>query len=158
MRMDWVLSTAMLLASVSSNAASEDLKAFPPADEGMLRHVLQLPVKEDESLYQVELIAGQTVKLDKENRYFFAGKFEQETIGGWGYPRYLIKELGPMAGTRMAINPDAPKVDRFVSLGGEPYLIGYNSRLPIVVYAPKDVEVRYRIWRADAKGLPIDEG
>ena len=44
-----------------------------------------------------------------------------------------MSKLGPMAGTLMAINPDAPKVKRFITLGGEPYLIRYNSRLPVVV-------------------------
>ncbi|HFK7189105.1 TPA: ecotin family protein, partial [Serratia odorifera] len=24
----------------------------------------------------------------------------------------------------------------------------YNSRLPIVVYVPQDVEVKYRVWQA----------
>ncbi|MGB0135313.1 ecotin [Dokdonella sp.] len=152
------LSMATLLACALPVSAADDMKAFPPAEEGMVRHVLQLPEKNDESLFQVELIAGQTVKLDKENRYFFGGEFEEETIGGWGYPRYLISELGPMAGTRMAIDPAAPKIDRFVTLGGEPYLIRYNSRLPIVVYAPKGVDLRYRVWRAGAKMFPINEG
>jgi len=51
-----------------------------------------------------------------------------------------------MAGTAMAVNPNAPKADRFITLGGEPYIIRYNSRMPIVIYVPESVEVRYRIW------------
>ena len=66
--------------------------------------------------------------------------------------------LEPMAGTLMAIDPDAPKEDRFVPLGGEPYLIRYNSRLPVVVYAPKGVEVRYRIWSAEPKATVMKAG
>jgi ecotin len=53
-----------------------------------------------------------------------------------------------MAGTRVGVDPDAPKVDRFVTLGGEPYMVRYNSRLPIVVYVPTGTEVRYRVWTA----------
>ena len=34
------------------------------------------------------------------------------------------------------------------SLGGDPFLIRYNSRLPVVVYVPEGVEVRYRFWTA----------
>lgn len=26
-------------------------------------------------------------------------------------------------------------------------LVRYNSRLPLVVYTPEDVELRYRVWR-----------
>jgi ecotin len=56
-----------------------------------------------------------------------------------------------MAGTLMAVDPDIPKVERFITLGGEPELRRYNSRLPMVIYVPKGVEVRYRIWRGDRK-------
>ncbi len=76
--------------------------------------------------------------------------FPQETIKGWGYHRYILKELGPAASTRMAVNPDEPKIQRFVTLGGEPKLVRYNSRLPHVIYVPDDVEVRARYWKADA--------
>ena len=55
-----------------------------------------------------------------------------------------------MAGTLVAVDPNAPKVARFITIGGDPYIIRYNSRLPIVVYVPEGVEVRYRIWTAGA--------
>lgn len=135
--------------TIVSVQAADNMKAFPPAEEGMVRHVLQLPKQEDESAVKVELIVGKTVRIDEENNYFFGGKIEKETIMGWGYTRYNVTKLGPMAGTLMAVNPDAPKVDRFIRLGGDPYLIRYNSRLPIVVYVPEGVEVRYRFWRAE---------
>lgn len=63
-----------------------------------------------------------------------------------------------MAGTQMAIDPNAPKLNRFITLGGEPYLIRYNSRLPVVVYAPEGVEVRYRIWIAEPETKVIEKG
>jgi len=134
------------------------MKAFPPADPGMVRHVLSLPKQDAEDALKVELILGKTVKTDAVNRYFFAGTLEAETIQGWGFTRYVLKELGPMAGTLMAPDPNAPRVNRFVTLGGEPFLVRYNSRLPLVVYVPEGVEVRYRIWRADPKAKPIPQG
>jgi ecotin len=63
-----------------------------------------------------------------------------------------------MAGTLMAIDPNAPKVARFITLGGDHDLVPYNSRLPIVVYVPEGVEVRYRIWSAGAMAKAIEEG
>jgi len=114
----------------------------------MVRYVLQLPRQDDESAFKVELMVGKTVQIDERNRYFFGGKIEAETIKGWGFTRYLVSKLGPMAGTRMAVDPNAPKVSRFIALNGDPYLIRYNSRLPVVVYVPEGVEVRYRIWTA----------
>lgn len=134
------------------------MQAFPPAEEGRVRYVLQLPEQEDESAFKVELIVGKTVQVDERNRYFFGGRIEQETIQGWGFPRYKVSELGPMAGTLMAIDPNAPKVARFITLGGDPYIIRYNSRLPIVVYVPEGVEVRYRIWRAEPEVKPMEQG
>jgi ecotin len=63
-----------------------------------------------------------------------------------------------MAGTLMAVDPKAPKVSRFITLGGEPFLVRYNSRLPIVVYVPKGVEVRYRLWKAEPETKVIEKG
>ena len=60
----------------------------------------------------------------------------------WGFTRYVLKKMGPMAGTLMAPRPGAPKVDRFITLGGEPMIMRYNSKLPVVVYVPEGVEVR----------------
>jgi len=58
----------------------------------------------------------------------------------------------------MAIDPNAPKVPRFVTLGGEPFLVRYNSRLPVAIYVPDGVEVRYRIWSAGAEAIPLEKG
>jgi ecotin len=149
--------TALLFfMGMASVMAADNMKAFPPAEKGMVRYVLELPEQKDEFAFKVELIAGKTVLLDEGNRYFFGGKIEEQIITGWGFPRFVVSQLGPMAGTLMAVDPSAPKVNRFISLGGEPFLIRYNSRLPVVVYAPEGVEVRYRIWSAspESKSLP----
>jgi ecotin len=151
--------TALLFFSAMLSAlAADNMKAFPPAGEGMVRHVLQLPKQDDKSAYKMELIVGKMVQVDEGNRYFFTGKIEEETINGWGFSRYNVSTLGQMASTLMAIDPNAPKVNRFITLGGEAYLIRYNSRLPIVVYVPEGIEVRYRIWRAEPESRVIDEG
>ena len=146
------------LAAVVSAQAADIMKAFPPAEEGTVRYVLQLPKQEDESVFKVELIVGKTVQVDEKNRYFFGGNIEKETIKGWGYPRYIVSKLGPMTGTLMAVDPNVPKVARFVTLVGEPYIIRYNSRLPIVVYVPEGVEVRYRIWTTKAEVKAMEKG
>jgi ecotin len=157
MKCTLTLALLSLVAGMTSRAA-DNLRAFPLAEAGMRRHVLELPKQEDESAFKVELIAGKTALVDEHNRYFFSGRIEEETIKGWGFPRYVVRKLGPMAGTRIAVDPNAPKVERFVALGGEPFLIRYNSRLPVVVYVPKGVEVRYRIWSAGAGVKRMSEG
>lgn len=147
-----------LLAVRSVVLGVDNLKAFPAAEKGMVRHVLQLPPQADEAAFKVELIVGKTVQLDAANRYFFGGKIEEENIEGWGFTRYVVSKLGPLAGTLMGVDPNAPKVNRFITIGGEPYLIRYNSRLPVVVYVPEGVEVRYRIWSAGPESNVIEKG
>lgn len=158
MRNVFTITIMFILLSVPSANAGDNMQAFPPPAKGQLRFVLQLPAHADETNYQVELIVGKTVEIDTTNQYFFGGRLMKETIAGWGFPRYVVKELGPMAGTLMAVDPNAPKVERFIHLGGEPYLIRYNSRLPIVIYVPEGAEVRYRIWQTDSIMHIMPEG
>lgn len=139
-------------------AQDPNMKAFPPAEAGQVRYVIAVPKARDESALRVELAIGKVVQTDGANRHFFGGKLEAETIQGWGFTRYVLRELGPMAGTLMAVDPGAPKVDRFITLGGEPRLMRYNSRLPIVVYVPAGVEVRFRVWRADREFAAASPG
>lgn len=148
LRMKVMLGVSLLLAALPAGAA-DNMKAFPPAGPGMGRKVIVLPPLPDESALKVELLVGRTMLLDARNRYFFGGALKAETIEGWGFTRYVLPKLGPMGGTLMAVDPAEPKVERFVSLRSDPHLVRYNSKLPIVVYVPKDVEVRYRLWRAD---------
>jgi len=156
----WATTLLMLLLAVrtvGAGEAADNLKAFPPAEQGMTRFVLQLPPQPDESLLMVELMVGKTVEVDERNRYFFGGTIEEQTITGWGFTAYRVGELGPMGGTLMAVDPAAPKVPRFVTLRSDPFLVRYNSRLPLVVYVPDGVEVRYRIWAAAQKTRTMEK-
>ena len=148
---------ALFFTAITAQAA-DNMKAFPAAEEGAVRYVLHLPKQENESAFKVELIVGKTVQIDVGNSYFFSGQIEEENIKGWGFPRYVVSKLGPLAGTLMAVDPDSPKINRFITLGGAPYIIRYNSRLPIVVYVPEEAEVRYRVWRADKKMKAMKKG
>lgn len=139
----------MMILMAATLHASDELKAFPQVAEGMSRHVISLPAEKNEELLKVELLVGKRAMLDPANRYFFGGLLEKQTLEGWGYDYFILKSLGPMAGTLMAIDPRVPKMERFITLAGEPQLHRYNSRLPLVVYVPLGVEVRYRIWRGD---------
>jgi ecotin len=152
-----LVALAALLTGATAMGA-DNMKAFPAAEDGMVRYVINLPEQDNEDDWRVELQVGKTVSLDAANRYFFGGQLEAETIKGWGFTRYILRELGPMAGTLMAVDPNAPKVDRFITLGGEPRLLRYNSRLPLVVYVPDGVEVRYRYWRADTTVRVAESG
>ena len=154
----WAVTVLLFMCKVTACLAADNMKAFPPAEHGMVRYVLHLPQQADESAFKIELIVGKTVQIDEGNRYFFGGKIEEETIEGWGFPRYIVRKFGPMAGTLMAVDPNAPTVARFISIGGDPFIIRYNSQLPIVVYLPEGIEVRYRIWAVGAETKAIEKG
>jgi ecotin len=47
--------------------------------------------------------------------------------------------------------PDGKKHEAFVPVIGDGFVLRYNSKLPIVIYTPKGVEVRYRLWSASEK-------
>jgi ecotin len=152
------LSILLLGSFAMAQQPQDNMKAYPPAADGMKRVVVYLESKEEEDDYRIELMVGKTVEVDAANRFFFAGTLEEETIEGWGFPKYIVKQIGPMAGTRIGVDPDAPKVKRFVKLGGEPKLLRYNSKLPLVVYVPKDAEVKLKVWVASPQPLTLNEG
>jgi len=153
-----LIALLVFLSTASIVFAEDNLMAFPQAEEGMARFVLDLPKQTDESDLKVELIVGRTVEIDPRNNYFFSGEIETETVAGWGFTSYKVRKIGPMAGTLMAVDSNEAKAARFITLGIDPYLIRYNSRVPIVMYVPEDAEVRYRIWSADSEMKKIDKG
>jgi hypothetical protein len=106
------------------------------------------------SAFKVELIIGKTVLTDERKNCFFGGRIEEETIKGWGFTRYKVGTLGPMAGTLVAVDRNAPQVDRFVSLGGEPYLLRYIQPSAPCGLGPR----RQRGALPDLERLTRDEG
>lgn len=146
------------LAASMAVAFSDELKPYPAPEAGMTRHVLKLEPRDNEQDAKVEIIVGKTVMTDGVNRHFFGGRIEEKTVEGWGYTYHILPNLGPMAGTLMGVPGDKPPVETFVRIGGEPYLVRYNSKLPVVVYVPEGCEVRCRIWSAPAEAGPVPQG
>ncbi|NBF02019.1 serine protease inhibitor ecotin [Pseudomonas sp. Fl5BN2] len=149
------LSTAIVLSilSVSALAAKlEDTAPYPKAEDGFTRQVIHLPKQPHEDRYKVEILAGKILTVDC-NQQRLGGNLEEKNLEGWGYPYYRLEKVsGPMS-TLMAC-PDGKTRKDFVAVIGEGFVLRYNSKLPIVIYAPKDVEVRYRLWSASDKVEP----
>lgn len=149
--------TGLLIANLSTLAHAaklEDVAPYPKAEAGFTRQVIHLPKQEQEENFQVEILAGKTLEVDC-NRQRLGGVLDEKNLQGWGYPFYrLEKVIGPMS-TMMACPPGSQKKRAFVPVVGDGFMLRYNSKLPVVVYAPSDVEVRYRIWSASEKvGTP----
>ncbi|MCK5529592.1 MAG: ecotin family protein [Kiritimatiellae bacterium] len=144
--LSYVLSCLPLLGAEHSQ-----LKAYPPAKEGMSRFVIVLPHKErgEDKNFMVELTVGKEMLTDGVNQVRLGGKIERKVIKGWGYSYYEVTGSLAAMSTLMATPEGAAKVKKFVA--GAPLQINYNSRLPVVVYVPEGYEVRYRIWSAPEK-------
>ncbi|MBM3071144.1 serine protease inhibitor ecotin [Lelliottia sp. RWM.1] len=144
-------------ACVSASAFATDAKnvqplekvaPYPQSEKGMKRQVIQLPVQEDETNYKVELLIGQTLEVDC-NRHRLGGQLESKTLEGWGYDYYVFDKVTSPVSTMMAC-PDGKKENKFVTAYlGDNSLLRYNSKLPIVVYTPENIDVKYRVWKAE---------
>ncbi|PWN72086.1 ecotin [Chryseobacterium phosphatilyticum] len=122
------------------------IEMFPKAKEGYKQVYIQLPIEKNERDLKVEVFAGIEKKLDCNN-YFLMGSMKSQDLQGWGYNYYEVESNGETGGTLMAC-PGQKLTNKFVTL--KPEIVGYNSKLPLVFYVPKDVEVRYRVLRPDA--------
>lgn len=120
-----------------------DISMFPTSKEGMSRFIIQLEAKENEKDFKVEIYAGKMAEIDC-NTYNLLGDFEQMNLKGWGYSFYNFNSNGMIVGTRKGC-PESSKHQAFVSSTSK--LIRYNSKLPIVVYLPKGIELKYKIWQ-----------
>ncbi|MFB2832238.1 serine protease inhibitor ecotin [Aeromonas jandaei] len=132
----------------------KDIAPYPSAEKGQVRYVIFLPVVENESNFQVELSMGKTMKVDC-NSYTMGGNLESKTLQGWGYNYFVLTSVSQQVSTLMACSDNNSR-ETFVAIHNANRFERYNSKLPIVVYTPKDVEVRYRIWSADGTFIPVN--
>lgn len=138
-------------AEAQSRPPANDLRAFPQPAPGQVRRVIRLAPEQDEGALRVGIVIGRSLWVDC-NRQVFSARVEERTAQGWGYPYYVVTAPPQTASTRMAC-PDNSRRRAFVRAADEP-LLRYNSRLPLVIFVPADVQLRYRIWRAGPEQEP----
>lgn len=137
----------LVLYCLAGTGWASDLEAFPATVDGKVRQVIRLPKVVDESRFMVELVPGKTEMVDCNLRGYRA-RISRETLDGWGYPYYVLGHPEP-APTTLKACPPGSESRRFVRVRGEGLMLPYNSRLPLVVYLPADLQLKYRVWRAD---------
>lgn len=136
-------------ASIFAMPASQQLmKPYPIAEKGMKRQTIELPPQPDEALYKIELLPGQTMMTDC-NQYRISGDLQKKTIEGWGYNYYVFNVKPSSSVSTQKACLDGQEKSTFVAayLGSDAF-IRYNSKLPVVIYTPGNIDVKYRVWKA----------
>lgn len=141
LRLPAVLAAICLASTTASAQAVPDISMFPKPAANMARHVISLPPLENEASSKVEFRVGKVQQVDC-NRHSRGSNLTQMSLAGWGYDYWTARDTRITATRRGCMGQ--PKREAFV--GGDPVTMGYNSRLPVVVYAPQGFEVRYRVW------------
>ena len=151
-----LVSSLLILMSCTSTEESDslsekkfadyDLSMYPESSDTLSRYIIELPIEEDEGLFNLEIWAGKSAKVDC-NKHSLAGKFNRKTVQGWGYSYYVFETDGMMMSTQMAC-PEENLTDKVVRSKTEH--VRYNSKLPVVVYCPKNIAIEYAIWSKSA--------
>ena len=123
----------------------DNIHMYPQAKEGFERHVIEVPKTENDYDHRVELLIGKNMMVDCNHHSFYA-EIKSINLKGWGYTYLEVDNIQSGPTTMMAC-PE-PKTKKFISIRDD--LRRYNSRSPMVIYIPKEYEVRYRIWSADS--------
>ena len=130
-------------ASVNADAAKQ-LKSYPESMEDYDRYVIFLPQHDIEDAVRLELIPGVIKEVDC-NTYWLTGDYETKEIEGMGYDYIVFNSNGDMASTRKAC-PDDEFTKKFIAAEG--HFGRYNSQLPVVVFVPQGMELKYKTWMA----------
>jgi ecotin len=149
MKAVWLAAGALALSGCSTMNSAND--AFRPSAEmfpemeNMTKHVFYVDPASNEADKRVELVVGKMMETDC-NRVYLGGSVSAHSLEGWGYTYYQV-DASPAGGisTLMACPEDMEKVETFVQMPTRD-LYRYNSKLPVVVYAPADLDVNIRVW------------
>lgn len=133
--------------SFSSTTESKVLKDFPAATRGYKRSIINLPPQKNEEDWKVEIYAGIMQEVDC-NSYQMLGEFQEENLEGFGYTYYKVETEERTIGTLKACL-DGKKTTKYIYMF--PKMVNYNSKMPIVIYAPEHVQIRYKVY--NTKGV-----
>lgn len=134
--------------TLATEEALENAKKFPEK-AGLKKYVLYLPELEndEETNLKVELFPPKTPEANFDTQ-FWSGKFETGQVDGFNFDYWIFH---PAVANEQTIEPSAKSDIRHNRTGFENKLVAYNSRLPIVVYAPEGYGINYKIWETNGK-------
>lgn len=120
------------------------LPALMLAGQNFAKNTIKLPKLEKEIDYKIELIFGKELEVDCNNHFLGGGKL-REKPSKEPIMLYEFNSKAELASTMMMC-PDNKKKKKFVHYSFTKVL-DYDSYTPIVIKAPKDVIVKYKIYK-----------
>ena len=137
-----------------AHAMKDKIHMFPKPSSSQDRFVISLPPLKNEHAHKIELVFGKQMNIDC-NRHSLTGKLEKISLKGWGYSYYNFSSNGQTVSTKMGCMNQSTRSE-FIT-AHTPELIRYNSRLPIVIYTPKGISVKYKVWSGDPQAKAADK-
>lgn len=142
-----IFSLMLIFIGVNMFAQEQVGPKFPAADEGWIKHEIALPAYENESEYKLELRFFENKEVDCNNHTLF-GNLDEQVLDGWGYNFYVLKpkmfeNTNAMISTMMFCE-QAPTMKKVYFNIAQ--VMDYNSKVPLVVYTPSNVELEYSTW------------
>ncbi|KAG5509065.1 hypothetical protein JKF63_06073 [Porcisia hertigi] len=125
---------------------------YPDAESGDKRIIFPLDPKGDDAErdeYMIQLIPGRMLQVSPSDAagQMLEGTIEQCTVEGSDAPFFRVKLAKELASTNVDTGSEGNADQARVFVGmANPTLFPYTSRHPVVVYLPKDAELRYSIW------------
>lgn len=153
-----LLSACSSVPTVQKNQAANinDIAPYPAAQVDYERVAIYLPQLSDESQSKVDLVIGKEMMVDCNGRGLM-GRITKEELTGWGYRYYVVDDIKDGFATLMACPPNYENQKKFVRIDSDLGLLPYNSRLPIVIYVPKGIQVKYQVWHAEQPQIAVAE-
>ena len=134
--------------TLATEEALENAKNYPNK-AGYKKHLLYIPKLEnqEETNRKVEIIPEKTLGVNSAV-HSLSGKMETGKVEGYNFD-YWIFDATVENKVVIETSTKSEKKDKFTIV--EKKLVAYNSRLPIVVYAPEGFEINYKIWETNGK-------
>lgn len=142
----FIVAYTLLSANISAQntmkptkEAVDKLRIYPEKVGTLIRHYIYLKKETNEILYSVEFFPGIYAKVDNCNKHFLGGEFKKHRIKDSELTYYVFYYESTHTTARGC--PE-PSTIQFVT--GPKRLVRYDSRLPLVVYLPEGMELKYR--------------
>ncbi|WP_159064832.1 ecotin family protein [Thaumasiovibrio subtropicus] len=138
------MAAGLMMIAMSTSAKEVSVHMFSTdMYPELTMHSFILDARAEEQNALLQLVASKTMEVDCNVRHLNVN-VERKSLEGWGYPYFVITEAPTMGTTLLPCDKEMRELE---SARGE--LHRYNSKVPLVIYAPEDLDIDYRVWSVE---------